>query len=182
MSLQYSLCTLHCDQIGKSCMNIIVGHNTPTPCSSQWSHTSTTQINCTCSVLYASIVRCMCSVLYKQCLSSSFYDQTWQWWSLLLSCDLTAMCVCVCVCFPVTAVARLDSPAGGDWSGYNCRVILSCGLQHRCDEHSSTCKADGILYTEGSLNFVAETSDQLGGGGKQSMCAIEGGMCVCVCV
>jgi len=68
------------------------------------------------------------------------------------------------VCFSVTAVARLDTPAGGDWSGYNCRVILSCGLQHRCDEHSSTCKAAGILYAEGSLNIAADMCDHRRGG------------------
>lgn len=80
------------------------------------------------------------------------------------------------MCFSVTAVSRLDTPAGGDWSGYNCRVIHSCGLQHRCDEHSSTRKAAGILYAEGSLNIVAETSDQ-----RQAGVMWGGDVCVCVC-
>ena len=31
MSLQYSLCTLRYDQTSKNCVNISVGHNTPTP-------------------------------------------------------------------------------------------------------------------------------------------------------
>ena len=108
--------------------------------------------------------------------------------SFSLSCDLTTVCVCFCV----TAVARLDTPAGGDWSGYNCRVVHSSGLQHRCDEHSSTCKAPVILYTEGSLNIVAGN----GGGGlppqyffflrivqsvSVNVC-IGGGDCVCACV
>jgi hypothetical protein len=108
--------------------------------------------------------------------------------SFSLSCDLTTMCV-----FSVTAVARLDTPAGVDWSGYNCRVVHSSGLQHRCDEHSSTCKAAVILYTEGSLNIVAGN----GGGGRlppqyffflrivQSVSVnvcIGGGLCACVYV
>lgn len=96
------------------------------------------------------------------------------------------------MCLSVAAVARLVTPAGGNWSGYNYRVIHSCGLQHRCDEHSSTCKA-----AEGSLNIVAETSDhrQAGGNGggppqysfflrivqSVNVC-IGGGACVCVCV
>ena len=68
------------------------------------------------------------------------------------------------MCFSVIAVPRLDTPAGGDWSGYNCRVIHSCGLQHWCNEYSSTCKADGILHAEGSVNILGETRNQ---GGRQ---------------
>jgi hypothetical protein len=63
MSLQYSLCTLHNDQTGKGSVNISVGHNRPTPIQAS-GHTSTTQINCICSVLCPTIVRCMCSVFY----------------------------------------------------------------------------------------------------------------------
>lgn len=63
------------------------------------------------------------------------------------------------MCFSVIAVARLDTPAVGDWSGYNCRVVHSCGLQHWREEHTSTRKATGILYAEVGLNVVAETYD-----------------------
>lgn len=60
------------------------------------------------------------------------------------------------MCFSVIAVARLDTPAVGDWSGYNCRVVQSCGLQQWCEAHTSTCKATGTLYAEVGLNVVAE--------------------------
>ena len=94
-----------------------------------------------------------------------------------------------CVCFSVTAVARLDTPAGGDWSGYNCRVVHSCGLQHRCDEHSSTRKAVLTLW----LKQVTIGRQGKGGGASPihflpknssvSQCVYLGGRgdaCVCI--
>jgi len=50
----------------------------------------------------------------------------------------------------VLAIARLDTFAGADWSGYNLGFFHSRWLQHRCDEHSSTCKA--ILISHMTIN------------------------------
>lgn len=55
-----------------------------------------------------------------------------------------------CVLF-VLAGARLDTFAGADWSGYNFRFFHSCWLQHRCDEHSSTCETILIFYSDGKV-------------------------------